>query len=134
MFDYLSEDFDLKPFDLEAAKNGAEVITRDGRAVRLLCFDRKSEDGPIVGLVYNADIDEEFERSWYCSGQFYKDKDNKTDLFMKPVKKTGWVNVYDEPGSCRVGSFKIYASKEAAEEGRGGSHAKGQAIKIEWQA
>ena len=32
----------LKPFDLEAAKAGAKVITRDGRPVRIICFDRKN--------------------------------------------------------------------------------------------
>jgi hypothetical protein len=31
----------IKPFDLEAAKNGAPVCTRDGRDVRIVCFDTK---------------------------------------------------------------------------------------------
>ena len=41
----------LKPFDLEAAKNGAKVVTRDGHAVRIICYDRKNEEYPIVALV-----------------------------------------------------------------------------------
>lgn len=42
-----------KPFDLEAAKKGAKVITKDGRQVRILCFDAKliNEKATIVALV-----------------------------------------------------------------------------------
>lgn len=31
----------LKPFDLEAAKQGKPVCTRDGRKARIVCFDLK---------------------------------------------------------------------------------------------
>ena len=40
----------MKPFDLEAARAGAPVQTRDGRAVRIVCFDVKDEY-PILALV-----------------------------------------------------------------------------------
>ena len=33
----------LKPFDLQAAKSGKPVCTRDGRKVRIICFDSKSK-------------------------------------------------------------------------------------------
>ena len=44
-----------KPFDLEAAKGGAKVETRDGDSVRILCYDRKSNNNnhinfPIIAL------------------------------------------------------------------------------------
>lgn len=32
----------LRPFDLEAAKAGAPVITRDGRPARIVCWDGES--------------------------------------------------------------------------------------------
>lgn len=32
-----------KPFNLEAAKNGAAVVTRKGFPVRIICFDKKGE-------------------------------------------------------------------------------------------
>lgn len=32
----------MKQFDLEAAKKGAKVCTRDGREARILCFDSKN--------------------------------------------------------------------------------------------
>ena len=31
----------LKPFDLEKAKNGAEVCTGDGHNVRIECYNKK---------------------------------------------------------------------------------------------
>lgn len=34
----------LRPFDLEAAKAGKPVCTRDGRKVRIICFDRTTYD------------------------------------------------------------------------------------------
>ena len=37
----------LKPFDFEAAKAGKPVCTRDGRKVRIICFDAKRKDGKI---------------------------------------------------------------------------------------
>lgn len=39
-----------KPFDVEAAKNGAKVETRDGRSVRIICYDRKFSC-PIIALI-----------------------------------------------------------------------------------
>ena len=39
----------LKPFDLEAARAGSPVCTRDGRKARIVCFDKKgSEPGEFV--------------------------------------------------------------------------------------
>ena len=40
----------MKEFDLEKAKAGHPVCTRDGHEARILCFDR-IEHHPIVGLV-----------------------------------------------------------------------------------
>lgn len=43
-----------KPFNVEEAKNGAKVETRDGDSVRILCYDRKSNNlninFPIIAL------------------------------------------------------------------------------------
>lgn len=40
----------MRKFDLEAAKAGAKVCTRDGRKTRILCFDAKGQY-PIIVLV-----------------------------------------------------------------------------------
>ena len=44
------------PFDIEKAKQGAKVVTRDRRNVRILCFDSKNRSGqPIVAEIYIED-------------------------------------------------------------------------------
>ena len=40
----------LKPFDIQKAREGNPVCTRDGRKARIICFDKKG-DFPIVALV-----------------------------------------------------------------------------------
>lgn len=41
----------VKPFDLEAAKNGAKIETRDGREVEILKWDVKDTSYPIEGVI-----------------------------------------------------------------------------------
>lgn len=41
----------LVPFDIEKAKNGAKVVTRNGLSVRIPAYDVKNETYPILGLV-----------------------------------------------------------------------------------
>jgi hypothetical protein len=48
----------IKPFDLEAYKNGAKVKTREGNEVRIICTDRKNPHCPIIALVKVDDINE----------------------------------------------------------------------------
>lgn len=83
----------LKEFDLEAAKAGKPVCTRDGRKARIICFDRNWEY-PIVALI-ECENDEEMISS--C------DKDGKAriyeaqaDLMMLPEKKEGWIIIHKE--------------------------------------
>lgn len=40
-----------KPFEVEAAKNGAIIETKNGHSVRILCYDKVSDNYPIVALV-----------------------------------------------------------------------------------
>lgn len=85
---------DLKPFDLNAAKAGKPVCTRDGRKARIICFDAKDTQ-PIIGL-YEKNIDgivREYLCSYHTDGRMYDDQDTGYDLMMLPEKKEGWVNV-----------------------------------------
>lgn len=41
----------MKPFDLEAAKAGEPVCTREGRKARIICFDRVELFYTIVALI-----------------------------------------------------------------------------------
>ena len=94
----------LKPFDLEAAKAGKTVCTRDGRKARIICFDR-DWDMHIVALV--TDPSGESIHCYLSNGKVDSDKQNDEDLMMLPEKKEGWINVYKE---------RIYSTKEEAIE------------------
>lgn len=83
----------MKPFNLEAAKAGKPVCTRDGRKARIICFDAKCIK-PIVALI-ECENGEEMISS--C------DKDGKAriyeaqaDLMMLPEKKEGWIIIHKE--------------------------------------
>jgi hypothetical protein len=113
-----------KPFDLEAAKRGEPVITRDGRSVRVLCTDRTHSEYPIIALItsHNTGVEFELSEQFTLEGSYRADKYQcEQDLFMAPVVREYWVNVYSSRGEERgvyAGSYQ-YTSKEAAEiEGR----------------
>lgn len=98
----------LKEFDLEAAKLGKPVCTRDGHKARIICFDAKDTQ-PIIGL-YEKNIDgivREYLCSYHTDGRIYDDQDTGYDLMMLPEKKSGWINIY------ALNTF--YSSKEEAE-------------------
>jgi hypothetical protein len=50
----------MKNFDLSAAKAGAPVCTDLSEPVRILCFDRKSSQFPIIALIDKGDNSESF--------------------------------------------------------------------------
>lgn len=81
----------LKPFDLEAAKAGKPVYTRDGRKARIICFD-VNNDKPIVAVICCKDGKETYPYTFYPNGL---NMDNNvlsnTDLMMLPEKKEGWI-------------------------------------------
>lgn len=81
----------LKPFDLEAAKAGKPVCTRDGRNARIICFDAKCADTPIIALVSRNDG--EILLRHYKDGKLSVDKDSDADLMMLSEKKEGWIVV-----------------------------------------
>lgn len=117
----------LKPFDLEAAKHGKPVCIRDGRKVRIICFDAKC-DKPIIALMY--DCNEEFILKFLENGRAFADKIDKYDLMMLPEKKEGWVNIYKdfEDRICC-----IYKTKEEALEKKETEDDYITTVKIEWE-
>lgn len=122
----------MKPFDIELAKKKHPVQTRDGRPVRILCFDRKDKDCPVVALVpWKEDVIKEELHSFTAEGKLCR-CDSDIDLFMATIKKEGWINLYKEDGHIEVGA--VYDSKKEAE----GYVSPGDkdyitTIKIEWE-
>ena len=127
----------MKPFNLEEyLKNpDREVVTRDGRPVRIICTDRKGAT-PIIALV-NDGLSEELGHAFYSDGKIFSDEDNELDLFFAPEKHEGWINIYRGKDYPCVG-LVIYNSEEEAEEAS--RHCTGftkdlhlATVKIEWE-
>lgn len=117
----------LKPFDLEAAKAGKPVCTRDGRKVRIICFDAECNK-PIVALIYDCNKETVFQ--YLKSGRFFVDQIDKYDLMMLPQKKEGWVNIYkdfEDTVCC------IYSTEKEALEEKETEEDYITTVKIEWE-
>ena len=120
----------MKAFNLEEyLKNPKrKVVTRDGRNVRIVCTDVKSELYPVLALVDNWGA--EICNSYTKEGRFRPGNEAYRDLFFAPEKHEGWVNIYQDSiinGPC----YKyIYPSEEEAKINAGpGAIA---TVKIEW--
>lgn len=108
----------MKEFDLEKAKAGAPVCTRDGRPARIICWDyqghevEKEEDKfPIIALVKFYDGERAF-----LYRETGKTRDKKLDLMMLPVKHEGWVRLYKtDDGKQYISAEPIYPSLKSAE-------------------
>lgn len=107
----------MKEFDLEKAKAGAPVCTRDGRPARIICFDYQEygqqeadEKFPIIALVKY----DKGERAFVYreSGKCRINKDD--ELMMASVKHEGWCAV--SSGSTTCANINIYPTREAAEK------------------
>lgn len=110
----------MKQFDLKiyTSKPNLEIITREGNPVRMICADRKGlNTKPIVALVTIPNGTEVVKTYWENGIETQGYEDNPNDLFFKPVKRTGWINIYNVPNSSYNNiSTDIYSSKESAEK------------------
>lgn len=72
----------MKPFDLEEAKAGKPVCTRDGRKVEIISFEHPIKGYPILAKVFFGKDDcEEF--TFTESGTFFvAGKESEADLMM----------------------------------------------------
>ena len=122
----------MKPFSIgEYLKNpNRDLITRDGRKVRIICTDRKDADYPIVVLVSNKSETGEDTLYYTEEGKFYTDSTGSLDLFFAPEKKEGWVNLFRDPTDNGIYCSKVYPTKERAMDSIGAFYT---TIKVEWE-
>ena len=120
----------MKPFNLEEyLKNPKrKVVTRDGRNVRIVCTDVKSESYPVLALVDNGD--EEICNSYTKEGRFRTDNEVPRDLFFAPEKHEGWINLYRNVVSGELFCGGIY---DSVAEAKSMSNNILATVKIEWE-
>ena len=125
----------MKEFNLtEYLKDPSQkVVTRDRREVRIICTDFKDQNKPIIALIKENEKEENVF-NFRENGRWHLTKEkNQKDLFFAPIKKVGWVNIYQDPDEDeypRTGN--IYESKEEAITKREKIDYKAT-IKIEWE-
>lgn len=122
----------MKPFNLEEAKQGKSVCTREGKPARIICFDKNDKDYPIVALISYEDTS---ERAKYFTkeGKYNKNRaeNHYLCLMMVGEKKEGWINIY-RYGEQFLHSNTIHKTLEDAYKNR---NVDGYitTIKIEWE-
>ena len=120
----------LKPFNIEEAKAGKPVCTRDGRKARIICFDAILDKGNSLIVLINNGSYESLE-VYNLDGRYYLEDLSQYDLMMLPEKEEGFINIYrnDKMFSC---SPTPYKTRGEAFNGR-----KQQSylctIKVEWE-
>ena len=125
----------MKPFNLEQAKAGAPVCTRDGRPVRIVCYDLKGyKSYPILALIENT-VGAESTMSDALNGHQSLDSETGIDLMMASVKREGWVNLYTYPGGVTAtDQCTLYPSEtEARSQILNDNGVYVATVKIEWE-
>lgn len=135
----------LKEFNLEAAKAGKPIYTRDGRKARIISFDRKflfkGVSYPIIALVEDT-AKEETIYGYNEKGKVLIEDDAtyKDDLMMLPQKKEGWINIYNRntistsKENCYIMTgISVFKTKESAISYKNKDKEYIDTIKIEWE-
>ena len=119
----------MKEFNLnEYLKNPSQkVVTRDGRAVRIICTDVKGEY-PIMALI--PDKQQELTYRYLRNGRQLTYTDSPLDLCFPTTKREGWVNIYSEQEYRHPGE-NIFKTKEEAIKYKDINYI--ATIKIEWE-
>ena len=115
----------MKQFNLEEyLKNPSrKVVTRDGRAVKILCTNFHGNQ-PVIAEIQDLG----FSSSFTTDGRYFDQGGSMNDLFFTPEKHEGWVNVYRDLESGELYCGYVYDSEEEAKK-RGGI----ATVKIEWE-
>lgn len=123
----------MKSFNLEEyLKNpNRELITRDGRKARIICTNKKDEIYPIVALIQTKTNNYEKTRHYTIDGKWIMESDNTEDLFFAPIKKEGYINLYNSYEGI-VGR-RVYESEKAAKEEIDQNKFYITTIKIDWE-
>ena len=124
----------MKEFSLEEyLKNpDSEIVTRDGRKVRILCTDRKG-DTPIIALVNDANDGQEYGYAFYSDGKFFRDGGDELDLFFAPEKHEGWIIINKWADGERDTNGIIYHTKLDIPDISIVGGKRVATIKIEWE-
>lgn len=121
----------MKEFSLEEyLKNpNREVVTRDGRKVRIICTDFDNPDYPVVGEIKGH----KWPLSFATNGEAIKGRQLACDLFFAPEKHEGWIIINMWPDGERDTNGIIYHNKLDIPDMPPVGGKRVATIKIEWE-
>lgn len=103
-----------KPFDLQKALAGEPVVTRNGDQVIRVVHLPEVKDAAykVVAVIAGRSV----PTIYFEDGKIKRDADG-LDLFMAPVKKTVWVNMWKDPATALIRcSNPALQTEQAAKE------------------
>ena len=116
----------MKPFNLEQALAGAQVMFRNGKIVDEVFYSATLKSQPVI-IIDGSSIRQHNKDGKYYVGPH---DESEYDLFMAPVKREGWLIKRKDIGTA-VLSTMIFDTEEAAKLSLSGD--KYEYIKIEWE-
>lgn len=121
----------MKHFSLkEYLKNPArKVVTREGNPVEIVYTDGEGRR-PIVALITKED-GKKFSIECTKYGLWSENGESALDLFFEPIKKEGWVNIYNDGNNRTTGD--VYSNKEEAIKNINFKCKYITTVKIEWE-
>ena len=122
----------MKPFNLEAAKQGKPVCTRDGRKARIICFDMNSFNNHIIVALITEENGTESIYSYTSEGK-WKGTKTENDIMMLTEKKEGWINLWRHESGTVHPDGNVYSSKEEAVKIGSRDYNYVDTVKIEWE-
>ena len=123
----------LKPFDIQKAREGKPVCTRDGRKARIICFDRRGDKFPIVALLDGCNEEHsEVAETFTNEGLYEIGEKSSNDIMMLPEKKEGWVNVYKVGARLETGG-DVHNTKDTAIKCIDSDKKHIATVKIQWE-
>lgn len=105
----------MKFFNLDEylKKPSLKVVTRDGRAVRIICTDYNYKGTQtIIAIVAQKENEDIY--LYHQNGRWTNQSESNLDLFFAPVKREGWVNLYFSMDKGKYVGEEIYHSEEEA--------------------
>ena len=125
----------MKQFNLQEylANPSRQVVTRDGRKVRIVCTDRAGLNAkPIVALITLPNGDEVIKTFWN-NGFETTAIEGENDLFFAPEKHEGWIIINKWPDGERDTNGIIYNTELDVPNMSPVGGKRVATIKIEWE-
>lgn len=120
----------MKPFSIkEYLENpNREVVTREGKPVRILCTDLDDDDYPVAAAIKNRHVDR-----YTADGLFQAGKETKYDLFFYFKKIEAWTLFVKCAGNFVLGSIFYDTIEEARRVQESDPDRYGPIVKVEWE-